>query len=82
MQYSLTEAKTQLSKLLDQVEQGEEVIIVRNGESVARLQYLGGRSSCLLGQHQGEIEPPDDAVFDAMSDEEADAFLEGRCDRR
>ena len=78
MQYSLTEAKAHLSKLLDQVEQGEEVIIVRNGKPVARFQYLGARSSCVLGQHQGEVQPPDDAVFDAMSDEEAAAFLEGR----
>jgi antitoxin (DNA-binding transcriptional repressor) of toxin-antitoxin stability system len=78
MQYSLTEAKARLSKLLDQVEQGEEVIIVRNGRPVARFQYLGTRSSSVVGQHQGEVEPPDDSVFAAMSDEEADAFLEGR----
>ena len=31
------EAKTRLSKLLEQVEQGEEIIIARNGHPVARL---------------------------------------------
>lgn len=31
------EAKTQLSALLDKVEQGEEVVITRHGKPVARL---------------------------------------------
>lgn len=31
------EAKTQLSSLLDKVEQGEEVVITRHGRPVARL---------------------------------------------
>ena len=31
------EAKTQLSKLLEQVEAGEEIVIARNGKPVARL---------------------------------------------
>lgn len=31
------EAKTQLSKLLEQVERGEEVVIARRGKPVARL---------------------------------------------
>ncbi|HEX5043162.1 MAG TPA: type II toxin-antitoxin system prevent-host-death family antitoxin [Candidatus Polarisedimenticolaceae bacterium] len=31
------EAKTRLSKLLEQVEDGEEIIIARNGHPVARL---------------------------------------------
>jgi prevent-host-death family protein len=31
------EAKTQLSRLLQEVENGEEIVIARNGEPVARL---------------------------------------------
>jgi prevent-host-death family protein len=42
------EAKTKLSELLDKVEQGEEIIITRRGNPVARLASLtkgvGGRT--------------------------------------
>lgn len=31
------EAKTRLSELLDQVERGEEIVITRHGEPIARL---------------------------------------------
>ena len=34
---TLTEAKAKLSELLDAVERGEEIIILRHGERVARL---------------------------------------------
>lgn len=34
---TLTEAKAKLSELLDAVERGEEIVIVRHGERVARL---------------------------------------------
>ena len=34
---NLTEAKAQLSELMDRVEAGEEVVITRHGRAVARL---------------------------------------------
>jgi len=34
---SLAEAKAQLSKLIDRVESGEEVVITRHGRAVARV---------------------------------------------
>jgi prevent-host-death family protein len=37
---NIHEAKTHLSKLLDQVAAGEEVVIARNGKPVARLSPL------------------------------------------
>ena len=37
VQVNIHEAKTQLSRLLAQVEAGEEVVIARNGVPVARL---------------------------------------------
>ena len=37
MNYSVHEAKTQFSKLLDLVNQGEEVVITRHGKTVAKL---------------------------------------------
>lgn len=36
-QFTLTEAKARLSELLDLVEQGEEIVISRHGQPVARL---------------------------------------------
>jgi prevent-host-death family protein len=36
-QVNVHEAKTQLSRLLQYVEEGEEVVIARNGEPVAKL---------------------------------------------
>jgi prevent-host-death family protein len=36
-QVNVHEAKTQLSRLLQEVENGEEVVIARNGEPVAKL---------------------------------------------
>ena len=78
MRYTLTEAKANLSKLLDQVENGEEVIIIRNGKPTARLERIVVRTGRLLGQHRGEAVVPDDSTFRAMSDQEADAFWEGR----
>lgn len=34
---NVAEAKTHLSRLLDRVEQGEEILLARNGEPVAKL---------------------------------------------
>jgi prevent-host-death family protein len=36
------QAKTQLSRLLDRVEKGEEILIARNGKPVAKLVSLTG----------------------------------------
>ncbi len=50
------EAKTHLSRLLVQVESGEEVVIARSGEPVARLVPIakaGGKR--LLGKYRGEV---------------------------
>ena len=38
------EAKTHLSRLLDQVERGETIVITRHGRPVARLTPVGGLS--------------------------------------
>lgn len=39
------EAKTHLSRLLEDVEAGETIVITRNGTPVAELRPLGGRSN-------------------------------------
>jgi prevent-host-death family protein len=62
--YNVHEAKTHLSRLLDRVATGEEVVIAKAGVPVARLvparQGVGERS---LGFEKGRVFIPDD--FDA-----------------
>jgi prevent-host-death family protein len=55
------QAKTNFSKLLAMVERGEEVVIARAGEPVARLVALGTPSSVpVLGTDRGLFVVPDD----------------------
>ena len=57
------EAKTQLSKLLRLVDEGQEVEILRNGEPVARLVAAGPRPVRRFGTDRGTFVVPED--FDA-----------------
>ena len=71
-------AKTQLSRLIEAVQAGEEVVIARAGKPVARLVPVqqADRTPRRLGGLQGRFKVPDD--FDTMfADEIADLF-EGR----
>lgn len=64
------EAKTQLSRLLERVESGEEVIIARAGKPVARLVPLATESPRRTpGRLKGKVHIPD-SFFDPMSEEE------------
>ena len=63
------EAKTNLSKLLVQVEAGEEVIIARNGKPVARLVRCKPKGKPQAGVLKGKIKI-DDSFFDPMTEEE------------
>ena len=63
------EAKTQLSKLLARVEAGEDVVIARRGEPVARLvacRPAGKRQPDVL---KGKVVVPD-SFFEALPEEE------------
>lgn len=58
------QAKTHLSRLLADVERGEEIIISRAGKPVARLvRFDPGKSERVLGLDRGTLRVPDD--FDA-----------------
>ena len=48
------EAKTHLSRLLERVEAGEEIVLARNGKAVARLVPVG-RSARRPGAMKGRI---------------------------
>lgn len=71
------EAKTQLSRLLDLVEDGEEVVIHRHGKPVARLAAEKPTGQLPFGAMCGEFELPE-GWDRPLSSEEADAFWEGK----
>lgn len=54
------EARTTLSDLLRRVAEGEEVVITRSGEPVARLVPVQRRSPRVLGRDAGLFEVPED----------------------
>jgi len=60
-QINVHDAKTHLSKLLERVEGGEEIVIARNGTPVARLAPLAAPDRSLLGAMRDEIWIADDA---------------------
>jgi len=64
------DAKTQLSKLITRVEQGEEITISRNGRPVARLVPLSPRRPDRTpGLFAGQIVMSDD--FDDLTEQDA-----------
>ena len=77
MTYSVHEAKTQFSKLLDLVEAGEEVVIIRHGEPVARLVAAPKKKKRRLGTMIGEISWKE-GWDKPMTDQELDDFLLGK----
>src|SRR3990170_359066 len=77
-QVGVYEAKTQLPRLLDEVERGESVTITRHGRPVARLVPLRGRrrivadiwilemvNGLLVGERRGRLTPADVALVSA-----------------
>jgi prevent-host-death family protein len=60
---NMHEAKTTLSQLVEQAEHGEEIVIARAGEPVAKIVALRGRAKRVLGQWRGRVKMSKD--FDA-----------------
>jgi prevent-host-death family protein len=73
-QVNIHEAKTQLSRLIELTQAGQEFIIAKAGKPVARLTPIDrGKPPRRLGLLDGQIRVPDDfntplpdAVFDAF----------------
>ena len=63
------EAKTQLSRLLAQVEAGEEVVIARRGRPVARLVLCQPKGKRQFGAMKGRTKITD-AFFEPLPEEE------------
>lgn len=75
IQVGMHEAKTQLSKLVEQVEAGEDVVIARRGQPVVRLvrvAHAGGGMAAVRGSMKGRIQIADD--FDELPAELREAF--------
>jgi prevent-host-death family protein len=80
--YNVHDAKTHFSKLLDDVLEGEEVFITRNGVPVAELVPARKRQFPLgLGRgdpHLNQEALHNDEWWRPMTDEEVEDFLGGR----
>ena len=63
------QAKTQLSRLLALAEDGEEVVIARRGEPVARLVACKPKGKRRFGAMKGQI-VVDDGILDPLPEEE------------
>ncbi|MGI4895984.1 MAG: type II toxin-antitoxin system Phd/YefM family antitoxin [Janthinobacterium lividum] len=69
------EAKTHLSRLLEAVERGEEVVIARSGKPVARLVPAHSRGARRPGTWKGQVVVAAD--FDETPDDLIVAFHDG-----
>jgi len=74
---NIHEAKTHLSRLVDEVAAGAEIIIAKAGKPMARLTPIAApaRKKC-LGLLKGKIKVPED--FNAPLDDKTLAAFEGR----
>ena len=70
---NIHEAKTTLSRLLVQVEAGEDIIIARNGKPVARLVRFQKPGKRQFGSMKGLVKL-DDSFFDPLPEEELAAW--------
>jgi len=74
VEVNIHEAKTHFSKLLRRVVAGEEIIISRAGEPLAKIVPIGPRVRRRFGVDRGVFEVPDD--FDAPLPEDVLATFE------
>lgn len=71
---NIHEAKTHLSKLIEAVESGEEIIIAKAGKPVAKLVPIAGHPLRTPGSMKGKFVVPED--FDApLPDEVLETFF-------
>ncbi|MEQ1631359.1 MAG: type II toxin-antitoxin system Phd/YefM family antitoxin [Planctomycetota bacterium] len=73
MEYNVHEAKTQFSKLLAKAQSGEEVVIARAGQPIAKLVPIRCQEDRVSGLEKGRIWVAED--FDApLPDDVLDSF--------
>ncbi len=80
--YNVHDAKTQFSRLLDSVLEGEHVLITRNGVPVAELVPARKRPFPMgIGRNDPNVNTEvlhSEEWWRPMTDEEVDEFIEGR----
>ncbi len=73
------QAKSQLSRLLALVEEGETVVIARHGRPVAELVPAGRKAGFPFGiAREDPLVPAGDDWWRPMADEEVEDWIEGR----
>jgi prevent-host-death family protein len=71
---TIHQAKTNLSRLIEKAEAGEEVIISRGAKPVVRLVPIESRANTRMpGMFKGEFELPD-SFFDPLPPEELEGW--------
>lgn len=73
---NIHEAKTHLSRLVEEVAAGAEIVISKNGVPRAKLVPLDSSRKLKFGVMKGKLRYPDD--FDAPLPDEVMALFEGR----
>jgi prevent-host-death family protein len=78
MQVNIYQAKTHLSDLVEQANQGQTIVIAKNGTPLAKLVPLQAQAKpkIIFGLMRGEFKEADD--FDAPLPEDTLALFEGR----
>jgi prevent-host-death family protein len=73
-QVGMHEAKTNLSKLVERAESGEDIVIARNGKPAVRLVPVAAQNkfASIRGIWKGRVHIADD--FDELPDDMAEAF--------
>jgi prevent-host-death family protein len=78
-QFNIHEAKTHLSRIIDRVEHGEEIVISRAGQPVAKVIPLAGRvNRTARGSLRGALSLAEDWDSPAVNDSIAVDFGAGR----
>ena len=79
--YNVGEAKTKLSEILQQVAEGEEVLLTKRGRPVARVIPAAARATSILGAGQNDPNINLDVIardnwWKPMAADEAEAWYE------
>jgi prevent-host-death family protein len=77
MAYTVQQAKTHLSRLLKEAEEGQDVVIARGKKPAVRLVLVEEqpvRRKRVLGQYAGQVQYPDDFFKPLETDQELREF--------
>lgn len=80
---TIHEAKTHLSKLVDEAAKGESFVIAKAGKPIVKVRALNAQTGAQmrrLGFMAGQISVPDD--FDRMGSEETERIFGGEKSKR